>query len=205
MVRRSAFWLTLLVGALSLFAVVSAPPRPAPVQALALATPAPSHPQPDETCAEGSYENWKDVEEFPLGRASWAVDPLESNHGRPLYFVTITLKPGECIPYESGSNQKDGAVILIVHDGEIEFTAEPFYLDEPEAAVEYGVLDEDDEGVGEPLAFGTPQVVGENEWVSQNTRVWFTFRNTSSTDEAEIWKVVWANYTDPDGCGGNCK
>ena len=205
MARRPVLWLTFIAVALSLLALVGTPSRPAPVQAMAQATPSPSHPQPAETCADGTWENWADVEEFPLGRSSWSVDPLHSNKGRPLYFVTITLQPGECIPYESGSNQKDGAVILIVHEGEIEFTAQPFYLDEPEAAVEHGVLDEDGEGVGEVIPFGTPQRVGENEWVSQNTRVWFTFRNTSTTDEAEIWKVVWANYTGGDGCGGNCK
>ena len=161
---------------------------------------------PDEVCTPAEYSDWEPQQEFPSGNEEWFVQPLDQPAESPprvLYMFVLTLGPGKCIPYISPANQRNGAVILIVQSGEIEFTAQAS-TNAPTAHVYFG----DQVGPGAhpatALPFGTTQHVGPNEWVSQDDRVWFTLKNPSTTNDAVIWKVVWANLPEDEGCGGDC-
>jgi hypothetical protein len=168
-------------------------------------TPTAAEGPPPEICAEDDYENYAEVQEFPKGWGAWMVQPLASEkEGRILYLVTITLKPDECIPFKSEANQKDGGVVLIVHQGNIAYVAKE-HPASPGAVVEHGALDSRNAGTSEVVSFGTEVQVKPDEWISQNAQVWFTYWNTSKTREAVIWKVVWAPPNQEDGCGGDCK
>lgn len=118
--------------------------------------------------------------------------------------VMITLGPGQCIPYKSGGNQKDGAVILVLKKGEIVFTWQP-YPDSPNATVEMGYPADAGEDPGTPIPPGTPVTLDVyGEWISQNDQVWFTYKNPGPWN-AVVWKVVWARPIPIEGCGGDCR
>ncbi len=173
-------------------------------RAQAEATPVAHSDPPPELCSQDAYSDYEKVKEFPIGWDAWTVQPLDNVDERILYFVTITLEPGKCIPFRSGANQKDGAVILIVNQGNIAYVAEP-HADSPGATVKHGVLDELGAGSSTDVAFGAEVQVKPDEWISQDAQVWSTFWNTSKSRDAEIWKVVWAPPVDIEGCGGDCK
>lgn len=168
------------------------------------ATPVAYTDPPEDVCTQDEFSGYLEVKEFPIGWDAWMVEPKENVGQRILYLVTITLEPGKCIPYRSGANQKDGAVILVVHQGNIAFIAQK-HAGSPNATVQHGMLDDQGAGTATDVAFGTEVQVGPDEWISQNAQVWFTYWNTSTTETVEIWKVVWAPPSEIEGCGGDCK
>jgi hypothetical protein len=173
----------------------------------AAATPTSFVDPPPEICTPTEFAGFETVSEKPPGKEEWMVRPLDPSPDAPtrlLYLVVITLEPGKCIPYASLANQKDGAIVLIVHEGEIEFTAQ-LNANVPAAQVYFGNLGGPGEDPGTPVAFGTTVTVVPDEWVSQDDQVWFTYKNPSATEDAVIWKVVWADPVPLQGCGGDCK
>lgn len=162
---------------------------------------------PPEICTPTEFSDWETVSEEPLGWDEWAVVPRDTTTGHPdriLYMVVVTLGPGKCLPYGSPANQKDGAVVMIIQQGEISYTAQRD-SSAPAAEVLIGHPDGPGNHPGTHVDFGSEQHLDvQGEWVSQNDRVWFTIKNTG-TEDAVIWKVVWADPPPPEGCGGDCK
>ena len=204
MLRRVVACLVVIVLACPVLLGSGLSPSSGLARAQAEATPVAYSDPPAEICSQEEYSGYLEVKESPIGWDAWMVQPLENVDERILYFVTITLEPGKCIPYRSGANQKDGAVILIVHQGNIAFVAQK-RADSPDATVQHGVLDDQGAGTSTDVDFGTEVQVGQDEWISQDAQVWFTFWNTSDTEDVEIWKVVWAPPSEKEGCGGDCK
>jgi hypothetical protein len=196
--------LTLLVG------LLAAGPMPSGIHAMTIraATPVPLTSPPPEICTEDQFSNWENVSEEPDGKHEWEVHPLDSPGVEPertLYLVIITLEPGKCIPFGSPANQKNGAVILILHQGEIIYSAQPD-ADAPGAVVQVGDPDGPGDHPGVTVPFGSQQhLTVPGQWISQNDQVWFTYWNPSTTEPAVIWKVVWATPIPTTGCGGDCK
>lgn len=204
MMRRIVVCLVVVVLALPALLGSGLSPSANAARASAEATPVAYIDPPEERCSQEEYSGYLEVKEFPVGWDAWMVQPLENVDERILYFVTIALEPGKCIPFRSGANQKDGAVILIVHQGNVAFVAEK-NESAPDATVEHGVLVAGEAGKSSPVDFGTEVQVGPDEWISQDAQVWFTYWNTSDTEKAELWKVVWAPPSEQEGCGGDCK
>lgn len=204
MMRRIVLCLAVLLLAIPTLLGSDLSPALGVAMAQDAATPVADAEPPAERCTREEFSGFLEVQEFPIGWDSWMVVPLENVDERILYFVTVTLEPGKCIPFRSGANQKDGAVILIVHRGNIAFVAEE-HEDVPGATVKHGMLDALGAGTSTDVAFGTEVQVGPDEWISQDAQVWFTFWNTSDTEDVEIWKVVWAPPSEKEGCGGDCK
>jgi hypothetical protein len=125
-----------------------------------------------------------------------AGEPLPA---RELYLVVITLPPGKCVPYESKGNQKDGAMVLIVQQGTIEYRADAYY-DGPTPLVVWG----DTHGTEGDVTLGTIKRLYPGDWVTHDQQVWFTYRNVGA-DPAVILKAVWAVQQPGSGCGGGCR
>ena len=184
------FVFAMLVGVIG-----GSPPRSLAAQA----SPTPEPTEPAELCLEDQVENWEneiDVQPFEYHEAN--VQPLDSA-GQDLYLVVWTINPGACIPYMARGNQKDGAIVLIVQEGVVEFTAERFDVGSA-AEVTWGHPD----GEGTVLPFGTTQILNPGDWVTQNDQVWFTFRNTGN-ESAVILKAVLVPDIGDVRCSGGCK
>ena len=177
-----------------------------PTRSLALqgtATPEPT--DPTELCAKTEPSNlWEDeidVRPWEAGLAS--VVPLDSPYHQ-LYLVVWTIEPGTCIPYQILGHPKDGAIVLIVQEGVVEFTAEP-YVDGSAAEVRWGNATSE---LG-TLPFNVTQTLNPGDWVTQNDQVWFTLRAIGDENDpsAVILKAVWATPPPPGGgrCSGGCK
>jgi hypothetical protein len=148
---------------------------------------------PPEKCGPEQIILPWEVDQWPPGSRAGVVRPIASSSPvaspeRVLYPVVITLPPGKCIPYESLGNRKNGAIVMIVQAGSIEFTAQA-HTDAPSAEVRFG--GQDDEDFGAVVPFGTSETLNPGQWVSQNGQVWFTYRNPGTVD-AVIVKAVWA-------------
>jgi hypothetical protein len=126
-----------------------------------------------------------------------------------VYLVVITLPPGHCMPYSAVGNDKEGAIVMIVQQGIVEYQWEP---------TEEGILGSapvrhgDESGHAPPPYKGAadgevlervPILLYPGDWIRQNQRVQFSYRNVGG-DSAVILKAVWTVY-DPGGCGGGCK
>jgi hypothetical protein len=160
---------------------------PAAATATMFATP------PPETCRREELVQPEEIDQQPPGSTAGVVRPIASSSPvsspeRVLYAVVITLPPGKCMPFQALGDQKDGAIVMIVQAGSIEFTAQAD-ADAPSAEVRFGGPDDEDYGAVVP--FGTPVTVNSGQWVSQNGQVWFTYRNPGTVD-AVILKAVWA-------------
>jgi hypothetical protein len=162
------------------------------------ATPTISPTPPPEVCTEPN--NWQnEIEVQPSGELDAIVRPLDSET-QDLYLVVWTIPPGTCIPYTAPGNQKDGAIVLIVQDGVVEFTAQRFDADSA-VKVTWGHTG----GGPTELPFGTEQTLSRGDWVTQNDQVWFTLR-AIGYEPAVILKAVWATLPDtPEGCSGGCR
>lgn len=164
-------------------------------------------------CVNGEGENWSSVDVQPPGQYDASVRPattVASTGYRVLYLVVITLPPDQCMPYSALGNQKDGAIVLMVQQGSIEYQWEPLASGLQESSFP-PVVRGDATGLasappggeaGEVLA-GTPQTLNTGDWITQNQDVKFSYRNVGS-DSAVILKAVWA-VDRAGGCGGGCK
>jgi hypothetical protein len=173
-----------------------------PARSLALqASPTPEPTPPAEVCAETESDNWEDeIDVRPWDAGQALVTPLDSPD-HDLYLAVWTIEPGTCVPYAAAGNQKDGAVVLIVQQGVVEFTWQP-YSDESPATVTWGHGASDTAG----LVPGETQTLNRDDWIAQNDQVWFTLRSVGS-EPAVILKAVWTTAP-PEGevrCGGGCK
>ncbi len=163
------------------------------------ATPAPT--PPAELCTETDPGVWMPAIDVRPPRAAAALTrPLDVTGDQDLYLVVWTLRPGTCIPYSAEGNQKDGAVILVVQQGIIEYTAQPFG-EGSTAEVRWGHADSED---GTVLDFGTTLTLYPGDWVTQNDQVWFTFQSVGG-ESAVVLKAVWAKLPPDIGCGGGCR
>jgi hypothetical protein len=174
-----------------------------PTRSLALqASPTPEATPPPEVCAATETDGWEDrIDVQPPGGLDAVVKPLDSPD-QYLYLVAWTIPSGTCIPFEALGNQKDGAVVFIVQQGVIEFTAEPFDADSA-AAVTWGPAS----GGSNVLPFGTTQTLNPGDWVTQDDRIWFTLRSVGD-ESAIVQKAVWAkppSGREMEGCSGGCK
>jgi hypothetical protein len=159
----------------------------------------------------------------PYGPIEAIVEPAVSNENpdHVLYLVEIILQPEECVTNETPGNQRFGAVVLMVQQGKVAYRWSTFVpapgenvpvvpQTEPEVVrgdlaqvgnryAANGVLYEDD-GVVLP---DDPQILYPGDWLTQDQRVDFTYRNIGS-EPAVILKAVYA-VAAGGGCRGGCK
>jgi hypothetical protein len=187
----------------------------APLHSMAQsATPVPAAtPNADGLCVGEAGTDWMTAAVQPPGPRDAVVLPSSTvaidGGVRLLYLVEITLPPGDCMPYSALGNQKDGAIVMIVQQGVIQFQWE---------ALDSGSVGEaqDERGDAEgPVAAviggergpavpeGTPQTLETGDWVTMDQQVQFSYSNPG-TGDAVILKAVWA-VDRPGGCGGGCK
>ena len=118
-----------------------------------------------------------------------------------LYPVVIILPPGACVPF----HEIAGAAVLFVQEGTIS------YVVHSDAEFAPGVLTGQlniDFTIVE-VRSGTPLFLGPGGWVSQDQRMWFTYRNVGYTDAV----ITMAALVDPEadsddgigGCNGGCR
>jgi hypothetical protein len=163
------------------------------------ASPTPPPTPPTEVCDGTETDHWEDeIDVQPFGASDALVRPLDSAD-QDLYLVVWTIRPGTCIPYTAAGNQKDGAIVLIVQDGVVEYTAEP-YVAGSVAEVQWGHTT----GDSDILDFGVTQTLYSGDWVTQNDQVWFTLRAIGG-ESAVVLKAVWAKPPIEAGCSGGCK
>ncbi|MCD6056781.1 MAG: hypothetical protein K0Q71_886 [Thermomicrobiales bacterium] len=162
--------------------------------------PTPSPTPPPEVCDASETDGWDDrVYVEPYGEADALVRPLDSEF-QDLYLVVWDIRAGTCVPYAAEGNQKDGAIVLIVRDGVVEFTAEP-YFEESEAFATWGRT----HGDSQDVEFGTTVTLYPGDWVTMNDQMWFTLRAIGG-ESAEVLKAVWAKPPiDIGGAGGTRK
>jgi hypothetical protein len=178
-------------------ALQETPTPPAELCPADAATPAEAAAPAEATPVPG-WETLIDVR--PDAAPAAVVKPRDVTGEQRLYLSIWTLRPGTCIPYSARGNQKDGAVILIVQQGIIDFTARP-YGDDPKPSVRWGRVSSED---GIDYAFGARARLYPGDWVTMSDQVWFTFRSVGG-ESAVVLKAVWANPPIDAGCSGGCK
>jgi hypothetical protein len=188
------FAFAMLIGGIG-----SSPPRSLALQSSA--TPEPTG--PPEICPnpEDPHKWLTEIEVQPPGSKDALVIPLDSPD-QNLYVVVWTIPPGTCIPYTAAGHQKDGAIVLFVQEGVVEFRAEPFDAGSA-AEVTWGHTGE----APAVLPFTTTRTLNPGDWVAQNDQVWFTMRSVGS-EPAVVLKAVWAKPIElgpGEGCSGGCK
>ncbi|MCD6031403.1 MAG: hypothetical protein K0S78_3577 [Thermomicrobiales bacterium] len=161
--------------------------------------PIPPPPPPREVCDPSETDAWQDeVDVQPYFWPDAKVRPLDSEF-QDLYLVVWTIRPGTCVPFTAGGHKKDGAIVLIVRDGVVEFTAEP-YFEGSEALARWGHT----HGDGDDIEFGVPEILYPGDWVTMNDQMWFTLRAVGG-ESAEVIKAVWAIPPDDIAGGGGHK
>jgi hypothetical protein len=172
-------------------------PSTAAVAAMIQTTPTPT--PPGDLCPDPTAV-WQDaVDVRPDAAAAAKTRPLDVTGDQDFYLVIWTLRPGTCVPYTAEGNQKDGAVILMVQQGIIDFTAE-HYGDDTTAQVLTGRVSS---ASGTVLTFGETKRLYPGDWVTMDDQVWFTYTSVGG-ESAVVLKAVWAKIPDS-GCGGGCK
>ena len=146
---------------------------------------------------------WRNVDERPPGPEAMAtpaaeLDLAEPDPERHLYIVFITLQPGECIPHEAIANQKDGAVVMMVQQGVVEFRWEPAFEDSTPT------VNQGDMNSTTPALAGEVLVLYRDDWITMDQQVAFAYRNIGS-EPAIVLKAVWAKPPPPviGGHGGS--
>lgn len=137
--------------------------------------------------------------------AAGIVTPVIADTLR-LYPVVITLPPGACVPF----HEIAGAAVLFVQEGTIAYIVHSDAEFAP--GVLTGQLNIDFKTL--EVRSGTPLFLGPGGWVTQDQRMWFTYRNVGYTD-AVITMAALVDPAgldaegDPDGgiggCNGGCR
>jgi hypothetical protein len=198
LVAPALFAIVMLVG----FASVPAPSRA--YRAQEEATPAAS-PTADGLCAAGMPADWFSADVRPEGVTDAVVIPAaeqamdEPAPVRQLSLIVITLPPGHCMPYSALGNQKDGAVILLVQQGHLEFRWQP----DPAAGGMPTVMRGNSGGTLGAVPVDDTQDYYPGDWITLDQQVRFSYRNVGG-DSAIVLKAVWAPPI-MGGCGGGCK
>lgn len=176
-------------------------PGIAPSSAAEEATPTNEH---HETCLNSEFTPAPDSAVVPDRDSAEdaAVKPYMTS-GEVLYVVVVTLPPHTCIPYR----ERDGAVVLFVNEGTIEYTAQ--YENDPSSHEIVSAVSDGDPSTLPGLVFPASDetiTLGANAWVTQDRKASYTIANPDATVPAE---VVIASYVDPpwddDGCNGGCR
>lgn len=155
--------------------------------------------------------NWKETDVRPPGPDEAIITPAMEKATpdaiwRPLYLVEIRLPPGECMPAASEGNQKNGAIVMIVQQGIIEYRWEPAFL-ETSPEVLQGDLENKDE---DPVPQGLVQTLYPGDWIAQDQDINFAYRNArgetnTGGETAIIVKAVWAVPNSESGGRGGSK
>jgi hypothetical protein len=183
-----AVWILLVAG------LQGGAPSPS---AAAVATPvAGMAATPDAGC---STEQAGMVDSQPPGTDE-AVVNAEWMGEDDLYLGVVTVPSGSCIAYR----QRTAAIILYVQQGSIIYQAQ--LADVPGVSIVTG--DSQGEGTAnEAVTPGEEVILNEGDWISQDNRVWFTFRNDGPGEEPAIVSVAafgvppWRS----DACNGACR
>ncbi|MGH2614821.1 MAG: hypothetical protein ACRDJC_06250 [Thermomicrobiales bacterium] len=174
------------------------------------ATPIPASMEMLEFCpaeAEGDPGfDWEGSDVRPPGLPEAAVIPAaerlesEPDPERELYLVVITIPPGECMPSVAKGNQKDGAIVMVVQQGIVEYAWEPAF-EGTSPIVKRG---DTDSTVEDSVPPGTPQLLYPGDWITQDQEITFAYRSIGG-DPAVILKAVWAVPEEEVGCAGGCR
>lgn len=169
------------------------------------ATPEPTPPTELELCAADIEEKYLDrMEARPDAGPAAKTRPRDVTGMQDLYLVELTIPRGICVPYNAVGNKKAGAIVIIVEQGVIELTAQP-YGDEPAADVYWGHSWSES---GTKLNFGDDVVdvvtLYPGDWVTMSDQVWFTYTSVGDED-AVITKAVWADLGDDIGSSGGTR
>ena len=109
------------------------------------------------------------------------------------------------MPFDAPGNQKNGAVILIVQQGKVDYIWKPIEDGDPDSTptIECGdSAGNRDDISDEP---GESQILYPGDWITQDRRVQVSYGNVGS-DSAIIMKAVFAVPEDGGGgCGGDCR
>jgi hypothetical protein len=178
---------------------------PAPSAASQESSPAAATPAADGLCTPGTPSDWASADIRPAGVNDAVVIPAaEEASGEPepvrqLYLVVVTLPPGHCIPYSALSNQKDGAIVLMVQQGHLTFRWQP----DPAVKGTPTVMRGNALGTLGSVAANDTQNYFPGDWITLDQRVRFSYRNVGG-DSAIVLKAVWATPI-VGGCSGGCK
>lgn len=172
------------------------------------ATPEPT--PPAELCAAGAGAPWESRIDVRPPQADAALtfpldltdDPADTEDTRLFYLVVWTLQPGTCVPYASEANSKDGAVILLVQQGIVEYTWQPYPGSSGQVLWGRTAIEGVDDG--ETLDPGDTLTLYPGDWVVQDDRTWFTFSSVGG-ESAVVVKAVFAKPPVDIGCAGGCK
>lgn len=183
---RSAVFAAIAVIGLMLAGLVGAAPGSSAAQeATAQASPPP--PCVGEADAAVSV---------PSGEQEAVVQPSGFDDGEDLYLAVITLEEDSCIEYR----YRSGAVVLYVVEGPILYTAR--LADAPDVQIKRGNSDGLNND-GAAVAVGTEIELQTGEWITQDRRVWFTFRteNNSAIVSAAVFAIPpWEDDTCLSAC-----
>lgn len=212
---QRAFIVVILIAVAAYLSAGAALPRSAAQSGDAAATPEPTIvpsedmlgfcPIGNELGTPTAAAAWKYADVRPPGSGVAVVMPAaemaspEPDAARQLYLVTITLPVGGCMPFEAGGNQKDGAIVMIVEQGIVQFVWEPAFA-ETTPVITRG----DMATGGTPVPRTNPQTLYPGDWITLDQQVTFAYRNTSA-EPAIILKAVWADPNDERGLHGGTK
>jgi hypothetical protein len=192
----------------ALFALAVAPPRSAAQDNPPLASLA------REDVPECTNPDWDKTDVRPPDPQDAAVTPVitvEDANGTPtteasqaeLYLVVVTIPPGGCTPFDSLSNQRNGAVVWIVQQGKVLYAWQAAEGAAPGSTpiVERGnLVTQHDDPIGTPIPESEGVILYPGDWVIQDRLIDISLHNMGG-DSAILLKAV---YAEPTGGGGGC-
>lgn len=173
-----------------------------------------SHAQPAEGLASPVAEcrvPGESIDVRPFHRAAAVVVPAApagatptAEDGRELYVAVITIPPGGCAPFDWPGNYRDGAVVLLVQQGIVQYVWNPVSEDSAPVVMR-GDSAVTDSAQVTPVPAGEWQVLLPGDWITQDRQVEIEFHNIGG-DSAVIVRAAYA-FPPPmgAGCGGDCK
>jgi hypothetical protein len=148
----------------------------APIQSVALlatpaaGTPVAGSPPTDELCLATDeidsdiIDTGTAINVEPPGGGGVVTPADASDH--LLWVVQITVAPEACRAFHA----QDGAVVLFVHSGTIEYGVSS-------ASTSAAVMMGHQGDAGTPVALDTLVTLNSGDWVTQDSAAWFTYRN----------------------------
>jgi hypothetical protein len=170
-------------------------PSAAPLANHSNATP------PADICSPAETANASLIEVVPASVNEGLVAPdSPTGTGEQLFLVTMTLPPNTCYTW----HDLPGAVMLLVQEGTIVYTAQDAGV--PGPIITKGDNDGFIEDSATPVALDATVTLRANEWITQDRKVWFAFRNGGSHDAVVSLAYYGEDPWDDDsGCSGNCR
>jgi hypothetical protein len=158
---------------------------------------------PAEVCSPEEIAAGEALNSPPPGETDGVVPPFApgATGSKVLYIAVVTLPEDSCLPYRF----RDGAVVLFVQEGTIEYTATADAADpDPDLTIEMGDSDEDPADTVE-VDLDETVTLEANEWLTQDNGVWFTFRNAGAGDAVVSVAVYADDPWNDDTCTGGCR